>query len=293
MIVIYHSRDLDGYCSGAICKKKYPDAKLIGYDYGKEFPYEQLDDELIMVDVSLPMEEMAKLADMVNGNFTWIDHHASAISDYNKYMQENFPNSERGFLTAVLQDGISACEGAWNYLFPNEDMPNTVKWLGEYDTWRNSDLKYWNEVILPFQYGMRLGITNADNFPQEMLISESEVASAMVTKTFLQGQTILNYQKEQNTLTMKGSFVIDFKGLRALCCNGGGFSSQAFESVWDEEKHDLMMPFKFNGNFWTFSMYTTKDIDLSLIAKEFGGGGHKKACGFQLKELPEFIFKIK
>ena len=34
---------------------------------------------------------------------------------------------------------------------------------------------------------------------------------------------------------------------------------------------------------WNFSMYTTKEeIDILSIAKDFGGGGHKMACGFQL-----------
>jgi nanoRNase/pAp phosphatase (c-di-AMP/oligoRNAs hydrolase) len=34
-------------------------------------------------------------------------------------------------------------------------------------------------------------------------------------------------------------------------------------------------------------MYTErKDVDLSLIAKKYGGGGHAGACGFQCAELP-------
>lgn len=286
MICIYHSRDLDGMCSGAIVKKRYPDCKLIGYDYGKPFPWDEIISGLvIMVDVSLPMDDMARLS-MKCGNLIWIDHHASAIKELTEF---NWPMAVLNSMTAVVEDGISACEGAWKYLFPDLDMPMTVSWLGQYDTWRNSDLTNWNEVILPFQYGMRLGVTNADNFPQEMLESESDIASALVNKVFIRGDTILSYQKEQNAITMRGSFVINFKGLRALCCNGGGFNSQAFESVWNEELHDLMMPFKYDGKKWTFSMYTTKDIDLSMLAKEMGGGGHKKACGFQVEGIPDFI----
>jgi oligoribonuclease NrnB/cAMP/cGMP phosphodiesterase (DHH superfamily) len=29
-----------------------------------------------------------------------------------------------------------------------------------------------------------------------------------------------------------------------------------------------------------------KDIDLSIVAKQWGGGGHKNACGFTCDELP-------
>jgi len=56
-----------------------------------------------------------------------------------------------------------------------------------------------------------------------------------------------------------------------------------------------MIPFVFTGKHWTFSLYTTKDeVDCSVIAKSKGGGGHKKAAGFQLPELPnEFKIHVK
>jgi oligoribonuclease NrnB/cAMP/cGMP phosphodiesterase (DHH superfamily) len=285
MICIYHSRDLDGYCSGAIVKKKYPDATLIGYDYGKPIPWEQipLGEPIIMVDVSLPMVDMLVMAERSKRQFTWIDHHSSAIKDFNEFFIEN-----DGLITPVLEDGIAACEGTWKYLFPDLESPLTVELLGKYDTWRNQDAHEWEKYILPFQYGMRRNIKDANSFPQHLLTNE--VSPDDIVEILRFGNVILNYQKEQNTMAMRGSFVIEFKGLRALACNGGGFSSQAFESVYDEELHDCMMPFKYDGKKWQFSLYTTKDIDLSILAKEMGGGGHKKACGFQLTELPTFLF---
>lgn len=81
--------------------------------------------------------------------------------------------------------------------------------------------------------------------------------------------------------------------MRALCLNKGGCNSTVFDSVWNEELHDVMIPFVFVGKRWVFSMFTTKDTDLSVIAKRYGGGGHKQACGFQLSELPkEFLVHV-
>jgi len=37
---------------------------------------------------------------------------------------------------------------------------------------------------------------------------------------------------------------------------------------------------------WKISLYSTKEIDMSPIAKEYGGGGHAKACGMTLDSLP-------
>lgn len=291
MYAIYHSRNLDGYCSGAIIKKKYPDAILIGFDYGQGI--EKLLGlipemcSIIMADVSLPMPDMLTLLDY-SGDLTWIDHHASAIKDYNAF---TWPDYAETRFKAVLEDGISACEGTWKYLFPDEQLPIPVMYLGEYDTWRNQNQEHWDQNIMPFQFGMRLDTDSADRFPQYLLESNYEKVAHDIYDIKKVGFAILRYQHSQNNISMRGSFEIDFMGHVAICCNAGGFNSQAFDSVYDPEKHDIMMPFKFNGKSWTFSMYTTKDnVDCSVLAKQMGGGGHKKAAGFQVTTLPGFIF---
>jgi len=289
MICIYHSKDLDGYCSGAIVKRKYPEAKLIGYDYGQELPMEQIPagEPIIMIDVSLPMDKMAQLSNHSNHNLTWIDHHISAINDY-----KSQNNIELGGINPVLENGIAACEGGWKYLFPDEEMPTAVKLLGEYDTWRNQDKERWDNMIMPFQYGMRMVCNSAETFPQELFNNHDIITDNAIYNVVNSGKTILTYQKQQNERACRSSFEIEFEGLRAICLNNGGANSQVFDSVYNPELHDLMIPFVFTGKHWTFSLYTTKDeIDCSVIAKSKGGGGHKKAAGFQLKELP-VEFKI-
>lgn len=288
MVIIYHSRDLDGYCSGAICKKKFPEATLVGYDYGQPIPYDKIPEmeSVIMVDVSLPMDEMLKLLEW-SGDFTWIDHHASAIKDYEE-SKPLWPDYAETRFKAVLQDGVAACEGTWKYLFPNETIPQAVELLGMYDTWRKDDIHDWDQKIYPFQMGMRINITSADSFPQIMLENYSR---SFINNTIEIGHTIVAYQTKQNELACKGAFEISFLGYKAICVNGGGFNSQAFDSVYNPDKHDLMMPFKFNGKSWTFSLYTTKaDVDCSALAKSMGGGGHRQAAGFQVTGLPSFLF---
>lgn len=280
MIGIYHNRDLDGFTSGAIIKKKYPEAEMRGYDYGEPFDFSGMEgNEVIMADVSLPMKDMIKISKLTNGRFTWIDHHISAIKDFEAL-------NDYTILAAVLDNTIAACEGAWNYLFPGEDMPYAVKLLGEYDTWRNQDVDRWNNEILPFQFGMRVHCNSVKSFPTN-IFSHNEFVPGYISD----GKLILKYNTIQNeTQCRKSSFEIEFKGLKAICLNGGGFNSDVFKSVYDESRHDIMMPFQFNGRFWTVSLYTTKDeVDCSVIAKSMGGGGHKKAAGFQVDDIKTII----
>lgn len=291
MICIYHSKDLDGYCSGAIVKRKYPEAKLIGYDYGQPLPFTEDEirgQDLIMVDVSFPMLQMFSISTMTK-SFTYIDHHISAI---NEFQEKQLGLNAGGFIDPVLEDGISACEGAWKFLFPDEEMPTSVKLLGEYDTWRNQDKYRWDNAIMPFQYGMRMICTDPESFPEELFNHFDIVTNNPVYDIISAGRMILHYQKQQNERACKMSFETEFEGLKAICLNNGGANSQVFDSVYNPEKHDVMIPFVFTGKHWTFSLYTTKDaVDCSVIAKSKGGGGHKKAAGFQLKELPD-EFKI-
>lgn len=295
MICIYHSKDLDGYCSGAIVKRKYPHAKMVGYDYGQPLEIEVTGEPIIMVDVSVPMGMMMKLSELSNHQLTWIDHHASAIKDYNEYIEKYSQGNKEAvkvFCTAILQDGISACEGAWQFLFPKEPMPTAVKLLGEYDTWRNKDKDRWDNAIMPFQYGMRAFCQSPETFPHQLFDWYDIVTDNPVYNIIHDGKLILDYQKTQNERACKSAFEITFEGLRAITLNNGGANSQVFESVYDESKHDVMIPFFFTGKYWTFSLYTTKpEVDCSIIAKSKGGGGHKKAAGFQLKDLPD-EFKI-
>jgi oligoribonuclease NrnB/cAMP/cGMP phosphodiesterase (DHH superfamily) len=286
MICIYHSRDLDGYCSGAIVKKKYPEAVLIGYDYGQPFPFEKIgkDEHVIMIDVSLPMSEMLELSRLVNGNFLWIDHHISAIKEY----QECLKNREgMEFMKTSLQDGIAACEIGWKTLFPDEEMPPAVKLLGEYDTWRKQDKRKWEYIVLPFQYGMRQFVSSAETFPMELL-DDADETSGMVKKIIDGGTLILDYQSTQNEIVCKKAFDFEFEGLRAICLNNTLFNSNVFKSVYNPEKHDIMIPFTYDGiqKRWIFSIYTDKDnIDCSAMAKARGGGGHKQAAGFQADDI--------
>jgi oligoribonuclease NrnB/cAMP/cGMP phosphodiesterase (DHH superfamily) len=117
----------------------------------------------------------------------------------------------------------------------------------------------------------------------------------MVVKSVVeQGKTVLKYQSQVNESQCKKAFEIEFEGYRAICLNGGGFNSNVFDSVYDETKHDIMMPFQFNGKFWTISIYSTKpEIDCSVMAKKFGGGGHLSACGFQTEDIKSIFYPIK
>lgn len=286
MYGIYHSKDLDGLCSGAIMKLKYPEITLIGYDYGEPIPDIPEGVDVIIADVCFQDAKgsIQLLFDFAETrNVTWIDHHISAITEFNAYYSiRPCP------IQAHLDNTISACEGAWKALIGTE-LPYLVFLLGKYDTWRQQDEFYGETVTtwqtaLEFQMGMRL----KKNYSIDAIVEYFSPEGITTQDVLEAGKTILEYKGAFDAdLCRRASFSANFEGLRFICMNTADAGSQIFESVYNEDEFDGMIPFHYNGRHWKFSMYTTKDIDLSVIAKAHGGGGHAKACGFQKENVKD------
>lgn len=282
MKCFYHRSDLDGLASGAIVKHIYPDCEMFPIDYGEPFPWNsiQKDEQVYMVDFCLqPFEDMIKLDRMCI--LTWIDHHKSAIISYNKSQQI-------ATIRYVWQDIDKAgCELVWEYMFLNKEEceyghPKWIKLLGRYDIW-DKDNPLWESEILPFQYGMKAIIKTIGDF--DIFFSKFECETTQ--ETIELGRPVMRFIENDNWQYCENlAFETIFEGHKAIAVNRGLTNSQLLDGYYDESKHDLIIIFVFNKTNWTVSLYTTKDIDCSKIAKRHGGGGHKKAAGFQCSYLP-------
>lgn len=289
--IFYHSSDLDGHCSGAICKYALPDAALHGINYGDPFPWESIqpEDKVYMVDFSLqPFSDMFRLHDAC-AFFYWVDHHKSAILEYQQQVTAAGvpPVRERAAQSpsaetwhAVLDTDHAACELCW-MAFVTQTLPLSVYWLGRYDIWKHEDVP----GSLEFQYGMRLYDTWPDN---QELWKELFTNAGRVSAIAEQGEMLLRYERLQNKkFAAAYAFETELDGLKCIAVNKGFTNSLVFESVYDPERHDAMLSFAYRNGKWTISLYATKpEIDVSVICKARGGGGHKGAAGFQCDTLP-------
>lgn len=284
MYIIHHSKDLDGWSSGAILKSKYPNAQLMGWDYKDPVPNFNLfhNKKVIMVDISFPIEKCVELA-LVAKELIIIDHHISFKKEVDKYTETNkLP------FKYIYEDGIAACEIAWKYVRSGPPaLP--ILLLGRYDTWRKNEGD-WDNETLPFQLYMRTICNDATNFPEEFLTSRGVL---YLDKSIEIGKAILKYQeKADENLTRNLAFTrLAFKGLTALCVNTFAFSSDTVKSIYDPIIYDVMIGFNFNGKKWSVSLRSTKEeVNVSEIAKARGGGGHAQAAGFEVDNY-EDIFK--
>lgn len=313
--VVFHSADFDGLFCREIARKFLGDlAEYIGWDFADK-PLAVPDCEILYV-LDLPLdkpfgftwEKDVQDTRFFKGNVVWIDHHKSSI--------ETHPASIPGYRI----DGVAACRLAWYWFAsgrafsePNMERyfdplpgkkefidrkisePYAVQLAGEYDIWdhRNPD-------AMPFQFGLRS--VKAEELDWKKLLDTSlheEIStmhppqtSELYAEELLKvGRAIYDYQRRTDAEVCKAvSFLIEFDGLKFLAMNTTARNSQAFAAKdVPETGHDALMKFNFTGEKWDVSMYHAKhrtDLDLSVIATKYGGGGHKGACGFRISKMP-------
>lgn len=279
----YYHNDLDGKCAAAIVFRGAgvkPEGKkhrlqLIEMDYNREIDLRSIEqnERIWIVDFSFKPEVMEEIL-KVTQDIIWIDHHKTAM-EY-KYSID---------LPGIRDVSLSGCELTWRYVYPNITMPKIVHMLGRYDVW---DFSEYGEDLNKLQAGIKLHNTDPANYEWvDWLDSSLETMVDLLNE----GNTALQYRNNYYTDLIKAAvFFFDFEGHKVVACNAGLVSSQLFDSV--QEEFDIMMPFYFAKNKWIVSLYTTKDIDVSEIAKKYGGGGHKQAAGFTCEELP-FLHQLR
>lgn len=288
---MYHKADFDGIFCREIAKHFIPDAVLIGWDYGDPVPTPDVvsaSDDLYMLDISV--EGL-----MGHPRLVWIDHHKSAM--------DKFPPQIKGYRI----DGVAACRLAWQWFstekygsfnasgaawwvkLPYEEEyiqrtvsePKAVRLAGEYDIWDKRD----PEADL-FQHGLRSEDLKEDAW---IYLLDEDQSDRECNRLLGQGK-VLQYArtKENESIITRLGFTVNFEGLIMLACNHAMFNSHLFTAGVKPE-HEALLGFKFDGQQWSVSLYHApgkEHHDLSDIAKRYGGGGHRGACGFRTKSLP-------
>lgn len=271
--VIYHNADLDGLCSAAIIKKVLDpigaNYKFIGMDYNYPLPNLEKFQTIIIVDFSFKENIMRKLNN--TKRLIWIDHHKQIINDL-----------KNDNITGLQRTTHSACELTWEYFF-TEAKPKLVELLGIYDTFRHMGTD--NEIdIRNFQYGARIKYKNIEDILPHLDNFDSGIENNIREA----GEKILEYLKFSTEKILKEATVTKLTvGDKVYKC--GVINVQSINPIdigldFHSKGYDILINIYKMGNKWKVSMYTQdKNIDLSEIAKMNGGGGHRGAAGYYIK----------
>ena len=297
MRIVYHGVDLDGKCSAAIvwhsvearaARKRGAPCELIPLDYGQ--PLGMADwvegEAVYVVDFSLPLQQMLVIAERYC--LVWIDHHKTAIAEADA---AGFDPAGR----RLADGGEAACLLCWRYFHPGAEVPVAVRLLSDYDTWQNANPLRWHRLILPFQLGVRAQHPEpTSDFWHDLLDMDPRRAKAWAERGLpilvAQGGVILASLRDRNReLVTAAAFFTKLDGLSALACNALHVNSGLFDDAIGRMDVSLFIAFGWQRDHWKLSLWpapAAKALDVSAIAKKYGGGGHAGAAGCQCAELP-------
>lgn len=282
-LVIFHKSCPDGWCSAFIASKKYPEAELLGLDHGLEPPYDKVaGKDVLVVDFSWRTREQNNRMAELAKSFQILDHHLTA--------QAVLADADY----AVFDMNRSGAGLTWDYLFginspllKDDPLPYRVEYA--------HDLSVW-QVARPWYVSY---VEDRDLWRHKLPNSKEVNAFIMALSHTADAWSALDVINEADAIELGRGAVaqinhyvekmIEHRQIGRL----NNFSVAVVNAPYmniSEVGHELtkyadigMGYFERGDGIIQFSLRSIGDIDVSVIAKSFNGGGHKNAAGFQLK----------
>jgi oligoribonuclease NrnB/cAMP/cGMP phosphodiesterase (DHH superfamily) len=284
----YHSKDCDGQACGALIRDHYKKAMLVPIDHGDPFPMDLIGRNDVVGFFDWFPDDFGIIEEVLNrAAILWIiDHHVSTRKIVSKHNLEERLKEPSFFITDSDINQEAACELTYKWLKNTEQVPYYLGLLGRYDVWDHTDPN-----TLPFQYAARAWLDDPRKDIQKwkrLIYTSKPTDTEFMEGLIAKGKLIMEYERKQAAKEMERySFETEIQGYKAIAINRPYSGSKFFESVYNPKKHDLMLSYAWDGRQWNLSFYTDKpDVNVSDIARSYGGGGHQNAAGGQVSELP-------
>lgn len=280
-VVLYHDNCVDGFGSAwafhRLAEKDYVDGvKYFAVQYGKPWTTNEILDpnsDIYILDFSLPRTDLVSLASHYT-SVTVLDHHKTA--------ETNLRNWDHGFsnLEVVFDMGRSGAGITWDYLAePHQPRPMLINYIEDRDIW------LWN-LELSKEINSLIGFTKKEFSSYNRL---AELIETKFDNAVGMGSLLLEQQERHvKSVIAATKRPIEINGKRGLVCNcPGQFASDVGNELAKESGTFGATYFQASDDSMKFSLRSIGDYDVEVIAKTFGGGGHKNAAGFSMGgEIP-------
>lgn len=288
-LCIYHGNCADGFTSAWVVRRALRDVDFHAGVY-QDAPPDVTGRIVIMADFSYKRDVLLEMARKSRAVLV-LDHHKSAVEDlvedkcYIIDMTRYIGRLDwQRFLENVALDGIeggpriytvfnqnkSGAGVAWDFFFPDEDRPALLNRIEDRDLWR-------------FQYE-----------------DTREVQAAVFSYPYEFDTWDMLFKADLTVLRNEGRAIErkHFKDIAELCgvvtrrMNIGGHNVPVANLPYvftSDAGHRLAHGEPFAACYWdtpdgrVFSLRSTDEgLDVSAIAKQYGGGGHRNASGFRV-----------
>lgn len=257
-LVIYHANCTDGFGAAYSAWKLLGDrAEYYAAKHG-EPPPNVTGKNVVVLDFSYDNFTTKNLMKDAK-NLLIIDHHKSAIVELHDVTCTRFDMNHSG---AML---------AWKFFHPGREAPRMIKFIEDRDLWK-WEIPYSKEFSAAF-----------DMVPYDFEEFDKYLDDSAVDNAQERGAYILAYSKTVISKIAKQAVPRKMGSKDVLVVNSPHWMSEIgaalspkcdFAVIWfyDHETRQVKVSLRAHH----------EDSDVSEIAKRYGGGGHRKAAGFNL-----------
>lgn len=260
-IILYHDRCQDGFCAAFFIHQKFPDAQLCPVLHDEPAPNIEGKD-VIIADFAYNKKIMLDIKSKAK-SLILLDHHKTAIDELSVVpeLKEN----------CVFDLNRSGAGIAYDYFYAGEERHWLVDYIEDRDLWRWR-LNNSREINLAIMSYPR----NLDTWYDLMDMNVDDLAE--------QGRHILRYQQQLVADACAHAQKINFGGYEVLAVNT--INCQSEVAGYLAKSNDFGVSYYENKNGDKIVSLRSKGdkIDVSAIAKKYGGGGHFNSAGCKIKK---------
>lgn len=294
-VVIYHKDCPDGYSAAFVLLMAgyITETTFIRPDVPHANSAPEVYGNIIVVDVAYKPEVLQAIIDQ-SKSVIYIDHHKTHI-DAILEMEKNQPK-----LTVIYDVDQCGSTLAWHYCFPTTEkadhtLPLYLRMI------RDNDIGRWNildsrPLITAIDTDYELSPTIEALERIKPLFTEAGLREVLV-----RGRLYYKYRELVVRRAMRYGAKLSWGKYKVAFVNiAGSLASETVTRIAREDSSiDFAVAFHYNIEKRTFiySMRsdTTKShdvVDVELIARKRGGGGHKGAAAFEDRYAPDRVVKI-
>lgn len=261
-IIIYHKDCLDGFGAALAAWKNYGDnADYIPAHYG-DTPPDVTHKTVYILDFSYPRDVLIKMAKQAN-RIVILDHHQTAEHDIRSLINDRiidgrFSTTESGAMMA------------WRYFQSSIPAPGLIEAIMDRDLWsfKLVQTRKITAALMTLSMDFKLWDLFLDDDHLDELIQD--------------GSAILQYQNACIDKAIgKKVERVELAGYTVPCINCTHLISEIGNEL--AMGHPFAVLYFDTADERIFSLRSESNgVDVSEIAKQFGGGGHKHAAGFKL-----------
>jgi len=256
--VIYHANCTDGFGAAFSAWKLLGNrAEYHARAHGDKPPNIK-GKNVVILDFSFNNKTTKRLIKEAN-NLLVIDHHKSAMVELHDISNTHFDMTKSG---ATL---------SWEFFHPGKEAPKFIQYITDRDLWK-WELPYSKEFSAAF-----------DMVPYEFEEFEKFEDDSVFDDAVKRGSFILAYSKTVIKKVCEKSVSKKYKGMDVSVVNSSHWISEIGAKLSPDCDFALIWYYDHNDQKTRVSLRSFHDrIDVSEIAKDYKGGGHKKAAGFTL-----------